>query len=234
MSEVRSFYFRLTGRQNLDFFGRLAGVPAAARAARIEEAADLLRLEELDDRFMTYSTGTRQKLGVARALIGDQPIILLDEPTRGLDPYTSSRLLVRLRELARKGGRAVLLASHDLEAVERTADRLVFLHKGELLAEGAPEKVLERFRAPLEVEVEVLGPGPGWTARLAALPGVIEVVSEEELESRGRCRVRVSEGEFALEDFVRSVRERIGPVRRLELRHGSLEDLYARFAEKPK
>jgi ABC-2 type transport system ATP-binding protein len=232
MSEERSFYFRLTGRQNLDFFGRLLNVPSDRRAAEIEEAAALLRIDEIDARFMTYSTGTRQKLCVARALLGARPVLLLDEPTRGLDPYTSARFLDRLRVLARKEGRAVLLASHDLEAVHRVADRLVFLHRGELLAEGRPEEVLGSFRPPREVEIEVRDPEEGWSAWIKSLPGVLEIVSDEDLAARGRCLARVSEEGFVLEEFVRAVQERFGPLRRLEVRHGSLEELYRRFAEK--
>jgi ABC-2 type transport system ATP-binding protein len=231
MSEERSFYYRLTGRQNLEFFARLLGVPPAVRTARIDEAAALLRLDEIDDRFMTLSTGTRQKLAVARALIGDRPLLLLDEPTRGLDPYTASRLLARLRELAHREGRAVLFASHDLEAVERVADRLIFLHKGELLAEGAREDVLTRFHAPREIEIEVQDPVEGWALWVATLPGVLELVPDEDLAARGRCLIRVSEESFVLEDLLRAVQERFGPLRRLEVRRGSLEDLYARYAE---
>ncbi|MFH1679839.1 MAG: ABC transporter ATP-binding protein [Candidatus Eisenbacteria bacterium] len=231
VSEERSFYYRLTGRQNLDFFGRLLGVPSGRRAAEIEDAAALLRIEEIDARFMTYSTGTRQKLCVARSLLGDRPVLLLDEPTRGLDPYTSSRFLERLRSLALKGGKAVLLASHDLEAVHRVADRLVFLHRGELLAEGRPEDVLGRFRPPREVEIELRDPEEGWAAWIGGLPGVLEVVSDDDLAVRGRCRIRVSEETFVLEDLVRALRERFGSLRRLEVRQGSLEDLYRRFAE---
>jgi ABC-2 type transport system ATP-binding protein len=232
LSEERSFYYRLTGRQNLDFFGRLLGVPAAERAARIRDAIELLRLDEIDERFMTYSTGTRQKLGVARGLLGDRPILLLDEPTRGLDPYTSSRFLGRLRELARGGGRAVLFASHDLEAVERVADRLVFLHRGEKLAEGEPGEVLARFQAPREVEIEMGRPVSGLADWIRSLSGVLEAVAEEGLEARGRCRVRIPDEGFLVEDLIRSVQERFGAIRRLEVRRGSLEDLYARFAEK--
>jgi ABC-2 type transport system ATP-binding protein len=231
MSEERSFYYRLTGRQNLDFFGRLLGVPVKRRREAIDEAAALLRIEEIDARFMTYSTGTRQKLCVARALLGDRPVLLLDEPTRGLDPYTSSRFLAHLRDLAHRDGRAVLLASHDLDAVHRAADRLLFLHRGELLAEGKPEEVLARLRVPREVEIEIPDPAEGWTSWVGGLPGVAEVLTDEDLAARGRCRVRVEEESFALEDFVRAVHERFGTLLRLEVRQGSLEELYKRYAE---
>ncbi len=231
MSEERSFYYRLTGRRNLRFFGRLLAVPPVDLEREIDEAAELLGIREIDERFMTYSTGTRQKLCVARSLLGERPILLLDEPTRGLDPHTASRLLRRLRSLARDEGRAVLLASHDLEAVDRVADRLIFLHRGELLAEGAPEEVLERFRIPREILIEVREPRDGWEEELASLAGVEKEAGDERECPPGACRVRIDEDEFSLDRFLAAVRERWGGARRLEVRRGSLEELYRRFAE---
>jgi len=231
MSEERSFYYRLTGRQNLRFFGQLLEVRLDSLDREIDEAASLLGLGEIDDRFMTYSTGTRQKLCAARALLGRRPVLLLDEPTRGLDPYTARRLLGRLRELARDEGRGILLASHDLGAIDRIADRLVFLHRGEVIADGTPDEVPRRFRIPRQVEIEIAPPVPaGWIDRLREIEGVQAVDSDNDEAERGRCRVQVAET-FSIDQFLSEFQERCAAVRRFEVRRGSLEELYRKFAE---
>ncbi len=230
MAEERSFYFRLSGRQNLRFFGKLRGLSDARIERDIDDLAALLALDEVDERFMTYSTGTRQKLSVARSLMGDQPVLLLDEPTRGLDPYTSSLFLERLRLIA-STGKTVILASHDLGAVDRIADRLIFLHKGEMLAEGSSEEVLNRFDVPSEIELEVAGAKEGWTAPLKEVPG-IDLVEEKSAPGEGasRCRIVLGGGGIEPDELLRLLRGRFRTVSRLSLRKGSLEELYKRFS----
>jgi len=110
VSDERSFYWRLTGRQNLEFFGALYGLRGAARDRRIEE---VLRIAGLDGaaglRFNGYSTGMRQMLAFARALLADAAILLVDEPTRSLDPQAADRIRSFLRdELAGRQGKTIL------------------------------------------------------------------------------------------------------------------------------
>jgi len=229
MSEERSFYFRLTGRQNLRFFGRLLGIPGPRIEEKIEDAVALLGLGEIDERFMTYSTGTRQKLSAARALLAEAPVLLLDEPTRGLDPYTSSLFLERVRSLARKEGKAVLFASHDLGAVERVADRLVFLHRGELLAEGDPDHVLRRFQVPATIDLRVKR-GALSKEALISFPGVEDAVHRGESGELDEWRVGAGVGEFPWDRFFQRFREEGVALSGLEIRRGSLEELYRRFA----
>ncbi|MBN1827099.1 MAG: ABC transporter ATP-binding protein [Candidatus Eisenbacteria bacterium] len=232
MSEERSFYYRLTGRQNLRFFGRLLGLPPERIERDLEDAAELLRIGEIDDRFMTYSTGTRQKLSVARALLGGRPVLLLDEPTRGLDPYTAGRFLERIRSISRETGRAVLISSHDLGAVDRVADRLAFLHKGELLACGEPEQILGRFDVPIRIDLEVRGPTAEWTERIASLPGVRGVDPPDGREGETHaCRVRADREGFRASALLEAVRASCDEILRMEMGRGSLEEVYRRFAE---
>ena len=230
MAEERSFYFRLSGRQNLHFFGKLRGLDTRRIDSEIVDLVELLNLQEIDERFMTYSTGTKQKLSVARALMGDQPILLLDEPTRGLDPYTTSLFLDRLRKMA-NGGRAVILASHDLEAVDRIADRLIFLHKGELLASGSPREVLSQFNIPSEIELEVLGAEPGWTDDIVGIPGVEQVEENPLAEGASRCKVYLAGDLLSPEDFLKILSGKFKEIRRFHLERGSLEGLYKRFSK---
>ncbi len=230
MAEERSFYFRLTGRQNLRFFGRLRGLSHAAVDRDIKRLEPILRHGDLDGRFMTYSTGMKQKLSLFRALIGNAPVLLLDEPTRGLDPHSTKMFLDELRAYARDRGTAILLASHDLDAVDRVSDRLLFLHRGRLLADDTPDEVLRRFSIPQEVVIEVRDPDESFRA---ALRRTVGDGAREELD-RGGGTVRFTcEVEGAETDWVRFLREQSGAhggVVRLSWKPGSLESLFARFS----
>ncbi len=140
--EERSLSWRLTGRENLELFGALHGL-AAEEAAR--RAIELLALVGLDpaaaDRMVgTFSSGMRQRLLIARSLVAGPRVLLLDEPTRSLDPMAARDLRRFIREtLCRERGLTVLLATHDPEEALRVCDRVGILHEGRLLAVGTAE-----------------------------------------------------------------------------------------------
>ncbi len=132
-SEERSFYWRLTGNQNLEFFAAFQGLNPSAAKIRIQQLQEQLQLKALDRPFGTYSTGMRHRLGIARALLQQPQILLLDEPTRSLDPSTAEdvRCLVR-NNIVGEMGCTVILTSHNLQEVEELCDHIAILHKGQL------------------------------------------------------------------------------------------------------
>jgi ABC-2 type transport system ATP-binding protein len=129
LADDRSVYWRLTGRQNLEFHGALYGMSRAAAAKRAGELLEQFDLASRDRRVFGYSTGMRARLGIARALMHDPPVVVLDEPTRSLDPVAARRTCAMLRDIAAEG-RTVLLSSHRLEELERTADDVAVLIRG--------------------------------------------------------------------------------------------------------
>jgi ABC-2 type transport system ATP-binding protein len=131
-----SFYARLTARENLQFFGTLNNLSSADIASRITHLADLLHLGPvMDQQVRTFSTGTVHRLGLARALLHRPSIILLDEPTRSLDPLAAAEFREFLRdEIVRGQGATVLFASHTPVEVGMLANRVALLHSGRLLA----------------------------------------------------------------------------------------------------
>jgi ABC-2 type transport system ATP-binding protein len=137
LTDDRSSYWRLDGRRNLTFFGVLAGLPPAAAAARADELLCLLGLADRDKRVMGYSSGMRSALGIARALVAEPALVVLDEPTRSLDPLASAKVAELLRAEAAQG-RSVLLSSHRMEEVASLCDRVVVLVKGEVRFVGRP------------------------------------------------------------------------------------------------
>lgn len=138
LAEDRGLYWRLTGRQNLEFFGVLAGLPRPAARERADEMLARVELTDVDKLVFGYSTGMRSRLNLARALLGEPSLLILDEPTRSLDPFASERTGQLLRGLAAEG-RAVLLSSHRLDEVATVCDRVVVMVDGEARYVGSTD-----------------------------------------------------------------------------------------------
>jgi ABC-2 type transport system ATP-binding protein len=138
LADERSFYWRLSCRDNLRFFAALQGIRGRAAQSRIEELAALVGLSDhLPRDFQDLSTGQRQRLAIARGLLADPPVLLFDEATRSLDPGRALRLRRIIKEiLVRRANKAVLFATHDLDEARDLADRVVLMLKGRVAAEG--------------------------------------------------------------------------------------------------
>ncbi|HVO61914.1 MAG TPA: ABC transporter ATP-binding protein [Terriglobales bacterium] len=129
----RSFYPRLTARENLEFFASLENVPRSARARKIGEVLERTGLGDAADTLvMKFSSGMHQRLGISRALLKDPSILLLDEPTRSLDPGVACELWEWLRTTAREG-RTIVVASHNFNEAVALGGRIAVLHRGILL-----------------------------------------------------------------------------------------------------
>jgi sodium transport system ATP-binding protein len=148
LSSSMGLYQRLTARELIAYFGRLQGLEGDVLAGRVEEMVGLFALEDFSERVCgKLSTGQRQRVSLARALVHDPPVLILDEPTLGLDVlsgHTIHDFIVR----ERSRGKTILLSTHQMEEVELLADRVGILRKGELVAEGAPAELLRELGAP--------------------------------------------------------------------------------------
>lgn len=133
-SDERSFFWRLSALENLLFFATLQNMRGKSVRARIEEVIHLVGLDEAKDKpFRTYSSGMKQRLTIARGLVHNPPILLMDEPTKGLDPVKIDELRRFIREtLIKKENKTILLTTHDLKEAEEISDEVAILHKGEI------------------------------------------------------------------------------------------------------
>jgi ABC-type multidrug transport system ATPase subunit len=140
------FYARLTGRENLRFFGRLNHLSSASTKQRISQLAEQFRLTEaLDRQVRTLSSGTVQRLSLARALVHQPSVLLLDEPTRSLDAIAAMEFRRFLKkEIVQGAGTSLLFASHTLPEVELLADRIAVIDRGRLLACDTPTALKKR------------------------------------------------------------------------------------------
>jgi ABC-2 type transport system ATP-binding protein len=149
--ESPSTYPHLTGRENLEVQRRILGVPRHA----IDECLKTVDLLASADRpVRTYSTGMRQRLGIARALLGGPDLLVLDEPTNGLDPAGIHEIRTLVRDLPKTRGVTVFVSSHLLSEMEQVATHFAILAKGRLQFEGSPEDVRARFQPTLAIDVD--------------------------------------------------------------------------------
>jgi ABC-2 type transport system ATP-binding protein len=143
VGDERSFHFRVTGRGNLMFFAALHGLSGRAASTRVAELLERVGLgDAADRRYREYSRGMRQRLAIARGLLGEPAVVLLDEPTLGLDPKGARDLRVFLRDdVIRKFGRTAVVCSNDPAEVRALTDRVVFLERGRLRSEAPPARI---------------------------------------------------------------------------------------------
>lgn len=158
-ADERSFYFRLTGEQNLLFFARLLGMSDAAAATRIRALVPELELDDAIARpFQEYSSGNKQRLSIARALLVDPPLLLLDEPTRSLDPMSAQALRATIRRWAGGDtGRTVLITTHNLAEVEALCARVAILSRGRVIECASIESLRQKYASAERVTIRVSG-----------------------------------------------------------------------------
>ena len=143
LPESRGFNWRLTGRQNLEFYALLYGLSDAEAKERINYLIDFTELtDRADDGYQRYSTGMQRRLLLCRALLRNTPIIVFDEPTTGLDPSSAGEFRKMIIErLAKKEGKTILLSTHNLQEAQELCDRLAILDKGKVIAADTPDNI---------------------------------------------------------------------------------------------
>ncbi|MDQ3160440.1 MAG: ATP-binding cassette domain-containing protein, partial [Pseudomonadota bacterium] len=189
--ETQGFYPNLAGRENLDLSRRLLGLPTS----EIDRVLEVTELGAHGRRRVTdYSLGMRQRLGLARAMLGAPPVLILDEPTNGLDPEGIADMRGFLRELPARTGATVLLSSHLLGEIEQTATHIGILSHGRLVLEGA----LDELKAGLASEVAVETDTPERALAIAREHGFDIVHADDALVARFAPGEEVRAGTAAL------------------------------------
>lgn len=216
----RSFYFRLTGEENLKFFGALRGLKGSRLRRQVGELLAQLDLTEMkNQKYMRYSTGMKRKLSIARALLADPEVLLLDEPTSGIDP-ASRRRIHRIIRNTRQQGKCVLLATQDMREADELSDRIGILRDGELIREGSAAAMKAEFETS-SIIVNYVGDVPSsFVKELQCLPGVSNVAA------RGpSLTIRCSQPGDVLGDIVRIV-DQSAKLTDVHVVEPSLEDTY--------
>jgi ABC-2 type transport system ATP-binding protein len=219
LTETPSLDERLTGRENLEIYAALYGVPRREIASRVKELMEVFHLEDrAEEKAGDYSKGMKQRLALARALIHRPELLFLDEPTSGLDPVATRQVHDMITHLSRDEERTVFLCTHNLDEAQKLCDRVAVLEHGKLVALGTPAELagkvgrsqrleLQVARGDEEIALRVLAEAPGVSAhrdngalvaagaQWAAIPGLVT-----SLASAGVRIYRVAPQEASLED----------------------------------
>lgn len=179
LPDAVGFYDELSARDNLSYIARLNGLPRGAVQQRIRAAIDRMGLSEVIDRpVATFSRGMRQRLGVAELLLKEPEIIIMDEPTLGLDPEAAQGFLKLIRDL-KHDGITILLSSHLLHQVQAVCDRVGLFSHGRMMISGTVKELAQRILGGgYRVVVEANGDQRAIRAALLALPGVKKIESD--------------------------------------------------------
>jgi ABC-2 type transport system ATP-binding protein len=223
LTEHPGLYLRMPGAEYLDFFGRVMQLGSEERAARARELVGYFGMSELyERRLSTYSKGARQKIALVRAMLHDPPVLLLDEPTSAMDPYSAKLVRDAIVGL-RSQKRAIVICTHNLAEAEAIADRIAIIRRGEIIALGSSLELKNQLLGPPVMELRLTGPvdgalgllsdlvtiedqGPDWVQYSTARPADTNPAVLRALSSRGVGVLTLSEVERSLEDvFLRVV-----------------------------
>lgn len=222
LPDTVGFYDNMSGRENLSYTARLAGLSRDLARERIAAALDKVRLTDVADRQVgTYSRGMRQRLGIAELLMRNCRVAILDEPTSGLDPQSTQELLDLIQALSRDG-MTILLSSHMLDVVQSVCHRIALFNKGKIGFVGTIEELADKIGGgAFVVDVEADGIDLARTARSAQ--GVKSVVA-------GRDGHWLVEAERDIRpELARLIIASGGSLRNLDLRRARLDQAYNRY-----
>ena len=209
----------ITVRENLEMYARYFDVPKAVARARVEELLDFVQLtDRAGSKVEPLSGGMKRRVTIARALVNNPSLILLDEPTTGLDPQARHLIWERLYQLKRDGA-TLILTTHYMDEAEQLCDRLVVMDKAAIVAEGSPRQLIERY---VTKEVLELRLSPDIRA---ALDGRLDGLAERIEVLPDRVQLHTADGERALEHvYTRGI-----PIESALVRRASLEDVFLRL-----
>jgi ABC-2 type transport system ATP-binding protein len=160
----------------LDFVAEVKGVPRGARKKRVADVMDRCLIADVQTRLIrNLSKGYRQRVGLAQAILSDPHVLILDEPTIGLDPRQIAEIRSLIKSLA--GEHTVILSTHILPEVSMVCSGVVIINRGAIVAQGPIDRLVEQFFPTARVEVEIAGPRPAVLEGMRAIQGVVQVES---------------------------------------------------------
>ena len=222
-----AIYPDLTARENLRFFSRLYRLERHQTARRVAEVLEVIGLaDRADDRAGEYSGGMKRRLNIGIGLLHEPTLLILDEPTVGVDPQSRNAILESVERLA-TAGMAVLYTTHYMEEAERLCDRIGIIDEGHIIAEGTRRDLVGRVSGQDHVRLEIAGD----TSMAAAACGELEVVASADVD-QGAVVCTVSDAATSLPQLLSTVADAGATVTGVEVRSADLETVFLHLTGK--
>ncbi len=220
-----NFLWSLTVRENLEYYAMLYGLSGNKRRQRVEDLLALFDLQEFAKvRFEELSTGTKQKLSLAKSLVNDPALLLLDEPTVGLDPDVAHRIRDAVQRLHRERGTTILMTTHNMKEAEILCERIAFIKDGRIRAVGKPQDLKEELR--LGDTISIAFSGTVQAEALRSLQGTYGVQSSDSL-----CRILVDDHRKRLPQILDFFMGRQIFIHDLRIQESDLEDVFIAYTK---
>lgn len=235
LPEQPPLYGDMTPREYLRFIARAKGVLPARIEGQVERVLELTDTTELGDRLIKHlSKGCCQRVGLAQALLGDPRVVILDEPTVGLDPKQIVAMRTLIRTLAKEEGRTVIISSHILSEIGELCDELLVISDGQLIASGTPEALSSSLGREDKLLLSVRGDAAGVTEVLGTVDGVTEVALTDTDGDVARLSVSVESGRDVRDAVFFAMAEKKYAVLQMERQEQTLEKLFLALTQTDK
>ncbi len=227
LPESTPLYPEMRVREYLNFRAKLRGIDTANRPAAIERVCQRCRVTDFIDRQIGHlSRGMRQRVGLAESLMHDPKVLILDEPTVGLDPNQIREVRTLIKDLAKS--HTVMLSSHILPEVEATCERTIIIAGGKIVASGSPSELKERITSGSRLIAEIRGPADQVKSAIGTLTGVAHVESSL-VDGWNRLVIESKAGQDVREDVFRMTSKNGWALREIRREVASLEDFFVQI-----
>ena len=220
-----NFLWSMTVRENVEYYAMLYGVPRQPRKRKVNELLDLFDLHDFARvRFEELSTGTKQKLSLAKALVNDPELLLLDEPTVGLDPDVARRIRETIQRLHKEKGTTILMTTHNMREAETLSERVAFIKEGRIRAAGKPRELKRELGLGDTITISFRGVLP--ESSLEGMKGVYSVQHEN-----SSCRILVDDHHERLPHILDLLTNNGITIHDLRIQESDLEDVFVAFSK---
>jgi gliding motility-associated transport system ATP-binding protein len=228
LPENPPLYTEMTVTGYLRFVAKIKGVYSANLDNEIVRVMEKVHIVDVKDRIIAkLSKGYKQRVGIAQALLNDPPVLVLDEPTIGLDPKQIHEVRELIKELA--GKHTMVLSTHILPEVEQTCNRVIIIDKGKIVAVDTPQNLRSQVQGGDRITVEVEGPASEVVAKLRSVPGVAAVKSIEQNDGRSRFQIESELKKDIRRELARAIVQNGYGLLELHASTMSLEDIFLKL-----
>lgn len=233
LSGERSIYWKLTGRENLEYFGALYGMTREQAKARAQDLLERLELSKRGDELVeSYSSGMKQRIALGKALMADPAILVLDEPTVGLDPQAARKLREIILEL-KDEGRTILLTTHYMEEADILCDRIAIIDQGEIIALASPTELKAQLDQDRVIQLTVRGLTPEIQEMVQKVSHVDRLLAHyQDTKESWEIVIHSSNGEETIAEIIQVLTQAKVQIQKVNVVEPTLEDVFIHLTGK--